>query len=234
MNQPAHTLETTQTISLFLLSIRGRLAPKTLDAARLVHNQTAGLPDNIAAARSLGDLSHMVYVPMQPANGGAGEFLVLDIWNSIEGLNKFFADPHVMEGGEQIFQSRDPVVWTPASGFERYNIPAPYGKNQRIVAIVRGQVESIAKARAIHNKAVSSALHMVRKAGNLSHEAYFRLAPPDSPQALEFLGLDVWMDHDGMHSVYESPQFLESMDGLFTAEPDFSVWQHPAGDWAEW
>jgi len=70
-------------LTLFLLTIRGTLAPATLEAARKVHNQTAGAPANVAAAQSLGDVSHMVYVPMQhdghAKTKGAGEFLIMDL-----------------------------------------------------------------------------------------------------------------------------------------------------------
>ena len=52
-------------LTLYLLTIRGTLSPDTLEAARKVHNQTAGNPDGVAAAKSLGDVSHMVYVPME-------------------------------------------------------------------------------------------------------------------------------------------------------------------------
>ena len=52
-------------LSLYLLAIRGTLSPATLEAARKVHNQTAGNPAGVAAAKSLGDVSHNVYVPME-------------------------------------------------------------------------------------------------------------------------------------------------------------------------
>ena len=50
-------------LRLSLLSIQGTLASATLDAARALHNQTAGARESVAAARALGDMSHMVYVP---------------------------------------------------------------------------------------------------------------------------------------------------------------------------
>src|SRR5215813_4686892 len=102
-------------LTLFLLTIRGTLLPDTLEEARKIHNMTAGDPAGVAAAKSLGDVSHMVHVPL-PHDGhakseGAGEFLIMDLWYSIEGLNTFFADQHVQEGGAMIFSERDPVVW---------------------------------------------------------------------------------------------------------------------------
>jgi quinol monooxygenase YgiN len=217
-----------------LLSIRGDLAASTREASRKVHNETAGAPANVAAAQSLGDLSHMVHVPMHPSGKGAGEFLILDIWNNLDGINQFFANPTVQEQAGQIFTRRDPVVWMPAAGFVSYRLPSPFGMNERIVSLARGRLPGLDQAMKIHNTGVSSMVNKARKAGNLSHEAYVRMAAPGSPEALEFLGVDVWMDHDSMSAYYDQPEFMQTLDGLFTAEPDFSVWHHPKGEWAEW
>src|SRR5512135_3896249 len=130
-------------LSLYLLAIRGTLASSTLDAARKIHNSTAGAPENIAAVRSLGDLSHMVYVPMEKPASGAGEFLILDIWTSPDGINQFFSNPTVQEQAGQIFSQRDPVVWTAANGFTGYHFPAPFGKNDRLVTTARGMLKSM-------------------------------------------------------------------------------------------
>src|SRR5258707_15647008 len=97
MSMQPSTVPQPTTLQLYLLSIRGTLAPPTLEAARAIHNQTAGAPESVAAARSLGDLSHMVYVPADQQDGNAGEFLILDIWHSMDGLNAFFANPQVQE-----------------------------------------------------------------------------------------------------------------------------------------
>jgi hypothetical protein len=234
MSQAQNMPETNQTLPLYLLAIRGTLAPSTLEAARSIHNATAGAPANVAAAQSLGDLSHMVYVPLGEHTAGAGEFLILDVWNNLDGLNQFFANPQVQEQAGQIFRARDPVVWVPADGFLSYHLPAPYGKNERIVAVVRGTVRSRREAQAAHNAIVASQVNKARKAGDLSHQAYFRLAPPESPEALEFFAVDVWMGAAGMGQFYEDPEFMHGFEGLFAAAPSTSVWTHPAGDWVEW
>lgn len=221
-------------LSLFLLAIRGTLASPTLEAARKLHNSTAGAPANIAAAKSLGDQSHMVYVPLEAPKKGAGEFLILDIWNSMEGLNNFFANPTVQEQAGQIFAKRDPLVWAPADGFVSYHIPAPFGMNDRFVTTARGVVKNMDEARKLHNSAVANTLGKARKAGNLSHESYFRMAAPGSPEALEWLGVDVWLRPDDMMGYYEDADFLAGFDHMFTAEADTAVWVHPKGDWVEW
>src|SRR5258708_33691486 len=158
--------------AIYLLSIRGTLAPKTLEAGRALHNQTAGDPQNVAAARSLGDLSHMVYVPVEHDGHAFGDFLILDQWNSLDGLNQFFANKQVQEQAGQIFSQRDPVVWAPADGFVSYHCPAPYGKNDRYVGIVRGTVRSHAEAQKVHNEIIGKFVNKSRMAGNMSHEAY--------------------------------------------------------------
>ena len=225
-------------LSIYLLTIRGTLAPDTLEAARQIHNQTAGDPAGVAAAKSLGDVSHNVFVPVQhkghEQTKGAGEFLILDLWTSIEGLNTFFADEHVQQGGSMIFSQRDPVVWHPAEGFTSYHIPAPYGMNDRFVTTVRGTLKSIDQVCGLHNSSIAKTIRKARKAGNLSHEAYLRMAAPGSPESMEFFGIDVWMRIEDMMAFYEDSEFLEGFDHLFTAEAKTGVWVHPQGDWIEW
>jgi len=225
-----------QEFERYLLTIRGTLAPATLEDARKVHNATAGDPQNVAAAKSLGDLSHMVYVPFgggQPESG-AGEFLILDIWNNMDGLSQFFANKLVQEQAGMIFSQRDPVVWAPASGFISYNLPAPHDRPERIVAVVRGMVRSREEAMAVHNAIVSSQVNKARMAGDMSHEVYFRVAAPDAPERLELFAVDVWTDAEGMGGYYSDPDFARGIQELFAGQPATSVWVHPAGDWFEW
>lgn len=230
---------TTQTgdgtaLQLYLLAIRGTLAPATLEEARNLHNRTAGAPESVAAAPALGDLSHMVYVPTWPQEEGAGEFLILDIWHSMEGLNTFFANPQVQEQAGQIFSSRDPLVCVPASDFTSYHFPAPTGQNDRFIGVVRGPVASREAAQQTHNALVAAHTATARLRGNLSHDAYFRLAAPGTPEALEFLAVDVWMHAAGMEEHYADPAFLQAFGALFAGMPDASTWQHPAGEWVQW
>lgn len=221
-------------MTVFLLSIRGDLSPSTLDEARTLHNETAGAPQSVEAAKSLGDLSHMVYVPIENDGKQTGEFLILDRWNSMDGLNQFFANPQVQEQAGRIFSHRDPVVWIPASGFTSYHIPAPTGKNNRIVGIVRGELESIEAGRQKHNEFVSNLANKARRRGHLSHEVYLRLTAPDESPSLEFFAVDMWMNADGMAEHYQDAEFTSAFPQLFASPPTADVWVHPTGDWVEW
>src|SRR5216683_3115437 len=202
--------------TVYLLAIRGNLLPPTLEVARTIHNETVGAPANVAAARALGDLSHMVYVPTDRTKSGAGEFLILDLWNSMNGLNQFFANPQVQEQGGRIFRSRDPVVWEPAEGFNTYHYPAPSNKTERIVAIVRGMVPSRAEARKRHN-AITANKSTNRECQETCHMKHTSNSLHQEPETLEFFAVDIWMSASGMNSFYQDPEFKQSFYELFTA-----------------
>jgi len=215
----------------YLLTIRGKLKPPTVETSRGIHNATAGNPDGVAAARSLGDLSHMVYVPSGQNGGASSELLIMDVWNSIDGLNQFFSDHNVQEGGNMIFTEREPVVWMPARGAFTYHLAVPKGKNDRFVGVIRGPVSSHEHALAVHNEFASMGVNQARMAGNISHDVFFRLAQPGSPESLELLAVDTWMDGAGMAATYSNPAYGSIFSKLFSGPFVASTWQEPAGEW---
>jgi len=219
--------------SLVLLTVRGQLIPKTIDAARKLHNETAGSAQGIAAARALGDLSHKVYLPVTKAPGTKeGELLFIDTWQSAEGIGKFFSNAHVQEQGSNLFSSRDPVVWMPARGAFSFNLPAPAAKRDRWLGVVRGPVASPEQAIQAFRQALSPRLSDARRRGQLSHEIYFRVPMPGAPITPELIGIDVWCDAEGMQEHYRD---LTGLHGAFAGAPEMSVWEEPqAGGWSEW
>lgn len=81
---------------------------------------------------------------------------------------------------------------------------------------------------------IVKSVNKARRLGMLSHEAYFRMAAPGSPEALEYFQVDTWMSGEGMGAYYSDEDFLASFNNFFTAEAVDSVWVHPKGDWVEW
>ena len=138
-----------------LLTIMGKVKPTSVDTAREMHNQTAGNPGGVAAAKSLGDMSHMAFMPLDAATNFKGDILFMDIWNDVDGLRKFFSDPQVKAGGDMMFVSKEAVVWNKIESFLNFQFTAPSGNNDKIVGIIRGSVKSIAEAEAIHNPAIA-------------------------------------------------------------------------------
>jgi hypothetical protein len=219
----------------FLLTVRGSMAAPNLEGGRLAHNQAAGSDEGVAMARSFGDLSHAVYVPIEPTRSGAGELLIIDYWNSVEGLMTFFSNEQVQQGGTMVFKNdRENVVWQSTPGLPRFGLPAPTGKNERYVGLARGPVASREGAERILTEALRKGANSSRARGLMSRDWYFRASPPGEKPSLEAIGVDVWFDAEGMKEVYADPAELGRLAGLFTGAPALSTWQRPKGAWVEW
>jgi hypothetical protein len=218
----------------FLFTVRGRMAPPDLEAGRQVHNRAAGSDEGVAAARSFGDLSHAVYVPVEGAGATGRELLIIDYWNSPEGLQRFFAGMPAPTKETSLFEDREAVLWQASPGLPRVSLPAPAGRADRYVGLARGEVASHEAAEAALTEWVRKSLNRARAKGLLSREWYLRLAPPGERPSREIVGLDVWFDADGMQEVYADPAEMADLGGVFAGRPDTSVWRKPAGAWVEW
>lgn len=217
-----------------LLTVRGTLVPKTLDAARVLHNETAGSAPGIAAARALGDLSHNVFAPAKGPQSSAksGELLFLDRWVEAKGIMDFFSNAHVQEQAGKMFSAREASVWMPATGSFSYALPAPKAKNERYAGIVRGAVKSAEQAIEIFAKVDAAAQRDARRRGLVSHELFVKLGAP--AEAVEIFGLDIWCDFAGMTEHYGDQTHMAALGGAFAGRPDASVWEQAPGEWSEW
>jgi quinol monooxygenase YgiN len=214
-----------------LLTVRGTAIPKTLEAMRVLHNETAGSPAGIAAARALGDLSHMVYAPAKSplSKAVAGELLFLDVWVHPKGIMDFFSNPQVQEQGGKLFSARDASVWAPAAGAFTYQLPAPRTRRDRFVGIIRGPIAGAEKAVETIRDADAAAQRDARRRGILSHEVFIKLGEP-----AELLAMDVWTDLAGMAEHYADASHMTPIRSVFTGPPQPSVWEPAAGEWSEW
>jgi hypothetical protein len=210
---------------LFQLVIRGKVKHGSLDACRNLHNETAGNPQGVAAARALGDLSHNVFVPLADAATVATELLFLDSWTSIDGMQKFFGDAQVQAGGGLMFETRDPVIATLADS-PCYSLLAPKERPQRFVGLVRGTVKSKEATHAFL-ASYTKAIGAMRMSGLVSHQMFYRIDAPN-----ELIGIDLWHDAEAMQKAYagDTGGFYD----LFTAKPATSMWKQPPGHWVEW
>ncbi|MBX7082302.1 MAG: hypothetical protein K1X88_24050 [Nannocystaceae bacterium] len=220
-----------------LLTVRGTLAPRDLEAARTLHNDTAGSAQGIAAARSLGDLSHKAYAPL-PLEGisraKAGELLFIDTWLTPEGIGQFFGNPEIGKSAGAMFTARDATVWMPARGAFTYHLPAPMAKTERYVGMIRGPVASPEAAIEIFAAAVRRAQPDARRRGHLSHELYVKLPLPGTQGPLELLGVDRWCSLEGLREHYTDASAMSGFGGAFSGPAEPTVWQQAPGAWNEW
>ncbi|HEY2749356.1 MAG TPA: hypothetical protein VGL86_32280 [Polyangia bacterium] len=220
-----------------ILTVRGTLVPKTLEAARVLHNETAGSPPGIAAARALGDLSHKVYAPSlrsQQSGAKAGELLFHDVWDDVAGIMQFFGNAHVHEQAGKLFSARDATVWMPARGSFSYSLPVPAHKTERCLGMIRGPIASPEKAIEIFAKADAKAQREARRRGIISHELFIKLNAPGDDSPLELLGLDLWSDFAGMSEHYANPEEMKALGAAFSGAPTAAVWEQAPGQWSEW
>jgi len=218
-----------------LLLIRGTLKDgANHEAARKTHNATAGHPEGVKAAKALGDLSHKVYVPATSALSGAkpAEFLILDVWERPEGIQKFFSDAQVQQGGGVLFAQRDPHVFMRARGARTFNLPAPIGRDERYVGVIRGKVKSPESAVATFAGSLEKTINAARQRGQLSHDLYFKHEAPAADGSAELLGVDLWTDLKGMEKHYQ--ETMETIGKVFAGPPSASIWTQPSGEWVEW
>lgn len=219
--------------SSVLLTVRGTLVPTDRNEARQLHNQTAGSDEGVAAARSLGDLSHNVYTPLPGAPGADGdELLFLDVWKNAEGIGMFFSDAQVQHGASLLFSDREAVVWMPADNAFGFELSAPMHLTGRYLGVARGVVDDPHTAVDVFRDTLEPTLSDARRLGQLSHQLFVRLPMPEDDGPPEVIGLDVWADPDGMGEYYQS---LSGFEAAFSGEPNTSVWeQATGGTWTEW
>jgi hypothetical protein len=220
------------TAATFLLTVRGTVAAASPEDVRGIHNRTAGDPDGVAAARSLGDLSHNVY--RNCSDDHADELLFIDYWNSLSGMATFFADPRVQAGGSLLFAQRENPVWAQAEDFGTYHLAVPSGRSPSGIGLLRAEVTSLEKAAVAFRAYASATINRSRLAGMVSHSLWVRVPDPGAEQPAEITAVDVWLDPDDMARYYDHAHGFEHLGPVFAGAPDTSIWRPPAGDWVEW
>ena len=159
--------------SSVLLTVHGTVIPEDVEAARKLHNRTAGSNEGVAAARSLGDLSHNVFVPLEPpASAWNRELLFIDVWKDAQGMGTFFSDKQVQAGAALLFFEREAATWVPAENAFGFELSAPMHMSGRYVGIVQGAVDAPEVAVATFRDVLEPSLSDARRLGQLSHQLY--------------------------------------------------------------
>jgi len=90
----------------YITVVRGQLKSASQQEAQAIHD--AILEQLPAVGRPLGAIGHMPYLnPQNPK-----EFLAIDTWSNLEGLQKFMSDPKVGEAFGNLFDGTpDVTIW---------------------------------------------------------------------------------------------------------------------------
>ncbi len=91
----------------YIATVRGTLKGTDEAASKKLHDATAAQAQPLG--KSLGNVSHQPY--LNPEN--PREFFDIDVWDSLEGLQKFFSDPNMGKIMADLFEGQPEVkVWT--------------------------------------------------------------------------------------------------------------------------
>jgi hypothetical protein len=215
---------------LYLLTVLGTPKGVKPEGSAGLHNMTAGNPQGVAAAKALGDLSHNVFVPAAAET----RLLFLDVWNSPQGLGQFFADEATQQGAGVMWDEYQPTLWMPAAGFGSYSLPAPVGQSVGAVGLMRAPVSSFDAAAPAFHADSAAKINASRQHGMLGHTLWVPvpMGPGQTP-AVEVLGVDTWIDVDGMNAWYEKATF-DHLGPVFTGAPETGAWKPAGSEWVEW
>ena len=215
---------------LYLLTVLGTPNSGAPAQSRDLHNGTAGNPGGVAAAKSLGDLSHNVFLP---ATDTDGRLLFLDTWNSPTGLGQFFSDEQVQQGGAALFADREAVLWMPAAGFGSYCLPVPSGRSVGAIGLMRAPVGSYDAAAPAFAADSASKINASRALGQVAHQLWVPVPMGGETPATEVLGVDYWLDAGDMDTWYAGATY-DHFGAVFTGAPATSTWTAAGNDWIEW
>jgi len=215
---------------LYLLTVHGTTTAGSGRQSRDLHNATAGNPGGVAAAKSFGDLSHNVFVPTEEDDA---HLLFVDTWNSPTGFGTFFSDPQVLEGAAALWAEREAVLWMRATGFGSYRLPVPSGRTAGAIGLMRAPVSSFEAAAPAFQADAESKINASRQLGLIAHELWVPAPMPGATPSLEVLGVDTWLDLDGMNEFYASAEYSE-LGPVFTGAPVTSAWTSAGSEWVEW
>jgi|SRR6266851_1449183 len=243
--------------TLFLHTTCGTLNPKTLEEARTMHNAfvTGGTPPGIEIARSLGDLSHNLYTPVEGlgslSHASPGELLFIDTWADPSGMEQFFANPFAQEAADRLFSSHEEAEWMPARDAFTFQVPARTNTPARFVRMMRASVRGASDATTLLAEFVWANLRASRRLGHLSHQLFLRhatvvtarpasnarrsggeaIALPAEP--VEILVVDVWPTLEGLKEHDSASTATNGLDGVLAGPLTVSIWE-PARGFVEW
>ena len=212
----------------YAVLVRGELFTTDLDEAQTLHDMLASGGEE--AAKEAGDFGHDALLGTDILGTTPNEFLGLDRWNDLAGLEAFYADPAFQEAFGMLFAA-PPTVEVFAHQPEWHgwgSLTAGDPHDPYFFVVVRGRLADEPAASQAKHDAVAAGGEMDAKAlGDVAHVVFTGVA-----DSREFLAIDVWSASDGIAALYGDPAFQEAFATLFEAPPSLGVYQSTS--WHQW
>ena len=98
----------------YIVTVRGRLKSADEKASQAAHDATVKQVSPLG--KSMGGTGHQAY--LNPQN--RQEFLAIDFWDNLEGIQKLYSDPNLATEFGKLFEGQPEVVVWADSGWFQY------------------------------------------------------------------------------------------------------------------
>jgi hypothetical protein len=199
----------------FYVFVRGHLKSATQATNKAAHD--AIVTNNRATVTAAGDEKHLALLGLaDPQN-----FLGMDVWNSLEGLNAFLTNPAVQTAFGGLFDAAPTVtVKVAPSGFLTWGALSP--KPGSYLVSVRGTFKGATwnANEAAHNQVAGGGQAAANSLGDYAHLAFL-----SQTDATAFQAVDLWDNLNGMNTFLTDPAVGAAFGSLFTGAPTIDVYQ---------
>jgi hypothetical protein len=224
------TADGTTAKGTWIVLVRGALATTDMAAAKKSHDAIA--KGGETAAKAAGDTAHDVLLGTKMLGTTENQFLGLDQWNNLTGMQKFYSDPTFAKEFAKLFSGTPPTpetfvmqpTWHSWGSMKSGDSHTPY-----YFVVARGKLKEsdAAKAKKAHDAVASGGETVVKAAGDVAHIVFTGLADPR-----QFLAIDIWKDSSKLAGVYSDPNFVKGFASLFEGTPSVAVYK--STDWHQW
>lgn len=215
---------------LWAVLIRGQLAAADLATSKGSHDALS--KGGEAAAKAAGDIGHDALLGTKMLGTTENEFLAIDLWNDVNGMQKFYADPNFAKAFAALFKAPPPQpelfvhqpTWHNWGDMTSGDSHSPY-----YFVIARGRLKATDPkvAQTAHDQVAAAGETAVKAAGDVAHVVYTGLTDPR-----EFLAVDIWKDATNLVKTYSDPNFVKGFASLFEGQPTVQVYK--STDWYQW
>jgi quinol monooxygenase YgiN len=182
------------------------------------------------AAEAAGDVGHDTFLGKDAAPGAPLDFLAIDRWTSLDGLDAFFAGAPVKDFESKFYAAAPDVsVWQPEQGFTTWGSTADAHDAGAYTITLRGHhAGDEATALATHNAIVAAVPAPGAVAlGNVAHQIF---SNPKDPT--EILIVEVWANQANQEMIYSNPDFQKQIAKLWSDMPTIRRWTGTG--WTGW
>lgn len=200
--------------TLYTALVSARFVSADAQTNQEAHDGVASATEELA--RSRGDVAHKTAIGLQDPQ----EFLAVDLWKSLDGMQEHFADPDFAGQLVGVFEGPPEITtWTAPKGWSNWGTLDPQPNHYLVV--VQGTLVSddLATNRDAHNAVADGGKETAMGLGDYAHLVHL---DPENPRS--FMAIDLWSDLNGLQQFFGATEVQEAFGSLFEAPPTITIY----------